>query len=124
MALSRLAGLDPQVRARAEWCVALAQAYDVPVTVTSGYRPTSQQRELYEQYRACVAKGTFGTDRCPTRWPANPPGESAHEYRWAWDSVVPDNVQAWWNAVRRYAGFYVPPNDVIHAEVPNWRQYR
>lgn len=121
MGLSKLGGLNPALQPYARWCLDVAAAYGVPITVTSVYRPTSQQRELYEQYQACLRAGTFGTSRCPTRWPANPPGQSAHEYGLAWDSVAPEHAQAWWKSVREFAGFRVPANDVIHAEYPNWR---
>lgn len=119
----QLSGLHPQVRAAAEWCLRVAEYYGVKVTVTSAYRSTAHQKQLYDQYRNCVNKGIFGTPACPTRWPANPPGQSAHEYRLAWDSVVQPQYQSWWNRVREMAGFRIPPNDAIHAEVPNWRQY-
>jgi hypothetical protein len=123
VALNKLAGLHPALQPNARWAVAVAQHYNVPVNITSVYRPTSQQRELYDQYRRCVDAGTFGTSRCPTKWPANPPGQSAHEYGLAWDSTVAAQHQAWWNRVRELAGFRVLANDVIHAELPDWRKY-
>lgn len=124
MALSsKVGGLARGIQPAVRWCLAVAEYYGVGVTVTSGKRSSSEQRRLYEQYAKCVREGTFGTPRCPTRWPANPPGTSAHEYGLAWDSVVDARYQDWWNRVREAAGFRVPRNDAIHAEVPNWRQY-
>lgn len=108
----QLRGLNPVVRVHAQWCLDVANHYGVPVTVTSGVRSRQKQQYLYDQWKAGKSK-----------WPANPPGQSAHEYKLAWDSTVPEPYWAWWNMVRRAAGFRVPDHDRIHAEVPNWRQY-
>ena len=119
----KLRGLDPAVRAAAQWTLDVAQYYGVPVTVTSGYRSLAQQRTLRAQHEQCVREGRYPGPP-PCAWPANRPGDSAHNFGWAWDSVVPSRYQSWWNELRRYAGFRVPDHDAIHAEVPNWRQYR
>jgi hypothetical protein len=89
-----------------------AQKFGVPVTVTSSYRSIEQQRKLYAAYKAGNS-----------RFPANPPGYSGHNYGLAWDSVVPDPYREWWGRVREAFGFRVPANDWIHAEVPNWQRY-
>lgn len=107
-----LAGLNPGLRPNAQWCLDVAAYYDVPVTVTSVYRSWAAQAELYQRYLAGRSK-----------YPANRPGDSAHNFGLAWDSVVPDWAQDWWDAVRRYAGFEVLPNDRIHAQLPRWRDY-
>jgi len=118
----KLAGLRESVREAASWCLDVAQYYGVPVTVTSGHRTWAEQERLYRNYQQCLASGSYGrTPDC--MYPANPPGDSAHNYGLAFDSVVPAWAQEWWTYVRRYAGFDVPPGDVIHAAVPNWRQY-
>ena len=123
MSRARLAGLDPNVREAAEWALYWADYYGVPVTVTSGYRSWETQARLRRNYEACVASGEFGrTPGC--RFPANRPGDSAHNWGWAWDSTVPDQYQDWWDYVRELAGFKVLANDRIHAEVPDWRSYR
>lgn len=112
MSRMRLAGLHPAVREAAEWALGWAEYYGVPVTVTSGFRSMEKQRELrraWEQGRS--------------RWPANRPGDSSHNYGLAWDSTVPEWAQSWWTMVREAAGFEVLPNDVIHAQVPRWRDY-
>lgn len=109
---TRLQGLHRQVREAADWCLEVAAYYDVPVTVTSGYRSWQQQAKLRQDY-----------EEGRSRWPANRPGDSAHNYGLAWDSVVPAWAQSWWSDVRRLAGFEVLPNDVIHAQVPGWRHY-
>jgi hypothetical protein len=119
---SRLAGLEPDVKAGAEWCLAVADYYGVPVTVVSGKRSSQEQARLYRNYRECVARGEFGrSSRC--KYPANPPGESAHEFGLAFDSVVAPELMDWWVRVRRAAGFHVIEGDLPHAEVPNWRAY-
>lgn len=112
MRAAKLSGLHPQVRAHAEWALEWADYYGVPVDVTSGLRTLDEQarlRRAWEEGRSA--------------WPANRPGDSAHNFGLAWDSVVPEWAQAWWNYVRRLAGFDVLQGDEIHAEVPNWRQY-
>jgi hypothetical protein len=119
---SRLRGLQRDVKGAAEWALAWADYYDVPVQITSGKRSMRLQRKLRDRYERCVASGEFGkTDYC--RWPANRPGQSAHNYALAWDSTTDPQYQSWWNQVRGLAGFSIPSNDHIHAEVPGWRNY-
>lgn len=118
----RLAGLDTSVREAAEWCLQWADYYNVPVTVNSGFRSWAEQQKLYTNYLQCLQEGAMGS-RPDCMYPANPPGDSAHNFGFAWDSSVPDWALSWWVYVRQLAGFRVPPNDLIHAEVPNWRQY-
>jgi len=117
-----LAGLDAGLRPAAQWCLDVAAFYGVPVQVTSVYRSWTAQRELRDRYERCVERGQVGMTR-ECRWPANRPGDSAHNYGLAWDSVVPEWAQEWWNAVREVAGFYIPPNDPPHAALPNWRDF-
>lgn len=118
----KLLGLEPSVKEAAEWCLEVADFYAVPVTVVSGKRSRSEQARLYRNYQQCLASGRFGrTKDC--MYPANPPGQSAHEYALAWDSVVEPRLMNWWAQVRRAAGFHVLENDLPHAEAPNWRAY-
>ena len=119
---SRLQGLHRDVKGAAEWALGWADYYGVPVTVTSGARSMRKQTQLRKNYEDCLERGEFGkTARC--RWPANRPGDSAHNYALAWDSTTSPEYQAWWNHVRALAGFSIPLHDHIHAEVPNWRRY-
>ena len=106
----KLKGLQPDVRAAAAWTLDVADYYGVPVTVTSTKRSWLKQYQLYRRYQAGQS-----------RFPANPPGQSSHEYGLSFDSTVPEEFIPWWTMVRWYAGFRVPPNDWIHAEAPNWR---
>jgi D-alanyl-D-alanine carboxypeptidase len=103
-----------------------AHRYGIPVTVTSGYRSWAEQTKLRGQYERCLAAGEEiepGNPNPACRWPANEPGDSAHNYGLAWDSWVPKPYVWYWAYLRRAAGFHVPEHDVIHAEVPNWRQF-
>lgn len=105
-------GLHPGVRAAAQWALEVAASYGLAPTITSTYRPFAEQAILYRAWR-----------RGRSRFPANPPGQSGHQYGFAWDSVVPTSQLALWTMIRQAAGFHVPPNDVIHAEVPYWPRY-
>lgn len=113
----RLAGVHPAVRERAEWAVRYASQYIEPPRITSGYRSLERQAQLRRDW-----------ERGRSRWPANRPGDSSHNFGLAFDSVLPDrwkgnpDAEAWWRAVREYAGFHIPANDSIHAEVPDWRR--
>lgn len=96
-----------------------AGRFGVRPIVTSGYRSWHEQMQLRNDYLAGRS-----------RWPANAPGDSAHNFGWAWDSVLPAPyrgnaaAESWWKAVREWAGFEVPSNDAIHAQVPNWRRFK
>lgn len=108
----RLAGTHPEVRAAATWALGWADHYGVPITVTSGKRTWEDQERLYRSY----LQGR-------SRFPANRPGDSSHQYGLAFDSTTENRFQDWWSMVRRMAGFEVLENDIIHAQVPSWRQY-
>ena len=105
-------GLHPEVRLRADWALGWAAHYNVPVTVTSTRRTWEEQQRLRTRW-----------EQGKSKFPANKPGDSAHQWGLAWDSVTEPEYQAWWNEVRRLAGFEVLSHDRIHAQVPNWRQY-
>lgn len=130
----QLAGLQPQVRERAELALDWAQYLKVgPVTVTSTTRTWAEQTKLRQRYDACIAAGEPITPSNPNpgcRYPANQPGDSAHNFGLAWDSWVPDGQwqPGWshwdaWIYLRRWAGFHVPDSDRVHAEVPSWRDH-
>jgi len=118
----KLAGIHPDVRAAADWALSWAEFYDVPITVTSGIRSWEEQNRLYQRHVKCVQLGLSGTPG-DCRFPANPPGDSSHQYGLSFDSATESKYQPWWNEVRRLAGFEVLENDLIHAQVPNWRIY-
>lgn len=107
---NRLNGIHPEVKEAANWALGWADYYRVPITVTSGYRSWTRQAELRRRYESGQS-----------RYPANRPGDSSHNYGLSFDSTAPPWAQSWWNHVRSLAGFSVPANDEIHAEVPEWR---
>lgn len=109
----QLAGLDTRLREHAERTVEYARQLGVAPVVTSTRRSASEQARLYANWKAGLNK-----------YPVAPVGQSAHQYGVAWDSVVPPEQQALWNAVRRAFGWYVPEGDLVHAEFPNWTAYR
>jgi len=111
--MMQLRGLDSRVRPYAEYAHEIARYYGIDPTITSTFRSWESQDRLRKRW-----------ERGESRFPANRPGDSAHGYGWAWDSVVPASQQGLWNQIREYVGFRVPPGDLIHAEVPGWRQYR
>jgi len=108
-----LRGLDSRLRPYAEYTFQLAQYYGLTPRVTSVFRGWAQQARLRDRW-----------ERGLSRWPANRPGDSAHNFGWAFDTAVPESQQADWDAIRRYVGWRVPEHDYIHAELPDWRQYR
>lgn len=118
----RLRGLEPDIREGAELSLEWASYFGIPVDITSTLRTMDQQRRLRMRYEECRIAGQVGQPG-PCRYPANRPGDSAHNFGLAWDSSVPAADQELWNDIRRYVGFRVPDHDAIHAELPNWRQY-
>lgn len=118
-----LRGLQPQVRAAAQWAIDVATRYNVPVTVTSTVRPWEEQARLRARWERAGRPAQCVQTRTGVVCPANRPGDSAHEWGMAWDSDVPPYARRWWIVVRRAAGFQVFDHDDVHAEVPNWRRY-
>lgn len=107
----QLRGLHPVVRDAAEYAVKIAAGYDIPVTITSGFRTWEEQAKLRAAY-----------ERGETPYPANRPGDSSHNWGLGWDSWVPDQYQAAWDYIRAAVGFQTyPTRDKVHAEYPGWR---
>jgi len=110
------------VRSVAEWAITVARFNGINPIVTSGFRSFTEQAQLRANFERCVARGVFPSPpNC--RFPANRPGDSSHNYGLSFDSVVPGSQLATWTAIREWVGFHVPSNDVIHGEVPGWRQW-
>lgn len=107
-----LRGLHEEIRPYAEYAHRIARYYGFDPRVTSTYRSWGQQSRLRRRYLAGESP-----------FPANRPGDSAHNYGLAWDSVVEPRYQDAWDYIREWVGFEVPGNDRIHAQVPGWRQY-
>src|SRR5690348_7614135 len=120
MAGTDFAGLHPGLKPYAEYAMQIAKFNGIRPYVTSVARTWADQAKLYANYIAGKS-----------RYPANAPGDSAHQPRTvaglegalAFDSTVPPEQQDAWDAIRRYVGFRVPENDRIHAELPEWRSY-
>ena len=114
----QLRGLHPQVRERAELVLRFANRFGVRPVVTSTYRSFLEQDQLRRAFLA--GESSF---------PANRPGDSAHNFGLAFDSVLPAGLRGvprferGWKSIREAAGFAVPSNDDIHAEVPGWRRF-
>jgi len=117
-----LRGMRSGVRPYAEYAHSIAQAYGINPRVTSSYRSWADQLRLYSKHLRCRSEGRFPSPP-DCMFPANRPGDSSHGYGFSWDSVVPAHQLPLWTAIRQYVGFAVPPNDTIHAEVPQWRRY-
>jgi hypothetical protein len=118
----QLRGLHEALRPNAQWALDVADYYGIPVEITSVERSWSDQQKLYDNYVKCVQTGRFGREP-GCMYPANRPGDSAHQYGLAWDSWVPEQYREAWKYIRRYAHFEVPDHDWIHAQLPNWRSY-
>lgn len=117
-----LRGMHPDVRPHAEYSHKIARAYGLSPIVTSTYRSWANQTKLYAKHLRCVQEGRFPSPP-DCRYPANRPGDSSHNHGLSWDSVVPVADVPLWTEIREWVGFRVPRNDLIHAEVPGWRQY-
>lgn len=100
------------MRPYAEWAHQIAHAYGIRPVVTSTFRSWEEQARLRREYEAGRS-----------RWPANRPGDSSHNWGLAWDSWVPEDQWPLWTAIREAVGFEVLPNDRIHAQVPDWRTW-
>src|SRR5207245_3122297 len=72
-----LLALDPDLRDAAQSLLDAAGAAGLQPRITSTLRSHSEQRRLYSRFLA----GQSG-------YPVAPPGQSAHEYGWAFDMVV------------------------------------
>jgi hypothetical protein len=123
-----LAGIHQQLRPYADQALAIARENGIPVTVTSVFRSLDFQRRLRANYELCLARGKSGqavsvTPGMSCAYPANRPGDSSHNFGLAWDSITEERFQPFWNEIRRWVGWEVPPGDVIHAELPGWRRY-
>ena len=109
---SKLRGLHPDVRGAAEYAIDIARYYGINPQVTSGYRSNREQQRL----RTAWENGR-------SRFPANRPGDSSHNFGLSFDSWVPPSDLPLWNAIRAWVGFQLIAKDEVHAEVPNWRDF-
>jgi len=75
-----LKGLDNQVREQAECAFKIANQFGITPVVTSIVRGWAEQLVLRQKW-----------ERGESQFPANRPGDSAHQYGLAFDSWVPDD---------------------------------
>ena len=87
-----------------EFVEALGAARLLP-QVTSTLRSTSEQRRLFDRYQRGLSK-----------FPAAPPGQSAHEYGLAFDLTCQDQELAG-RTWLEWGGFWSPA-DYVHFELP------
>ena len=123
-----LRGLHADLKPYAQYAYDLARYYGLTPQVTSVYRGMAQQARLRSNWEECQARGLYPSDASlgyglSCKWPANRAGDSGHNYGLAWDSWVPPDQMADWVAIREWVGWTIPPNDQIHAELPDWRTY-
>lgn len=112
--MSLLDGLAPELIPWAYRLFDLAEAAGVHPRVTSGTRSHQLQETLYKK---------FLEGREP--YLVAVPGQSAHEYGYAFDMVVPSRIdQADLGTVWvGWGGVYGGKKDPVHFEFPNWRAY-
>lgn len=108
--------LNPEVHRRMNAMLADVRRRGIPIRVTSTYRSTAKQRQLYE---AWLARGKKGL-------PAAPPGLSTHEYGLAFDVAFPRANDLEVATIARQHGLvWFGPQDRIHFDPfgPNsWRE--
>jgi len=117
-----LRGLHRDLRDPAEFAMEIARFNGINPVISSVTRTFTNQARLRANFERCVAQGRFPSPpNC--LFPANRPGDSAHNYGFAFDSIVPASQQRTWDAIRTWVGWRVPGNDLIHAELPEWRRF-
>jgi hypothetical protein len=95
-------GLDPELQKR---LMAAAEVYGKPLTISSGFRSSAKQKELYEDYKAGRS-----------RFPAAPPGSSKHESGMAVD-IAEYKDPAAVAALRSQGLMQTVSGDPVHFEV-------
>lgn len=113
--MASLKGLQPWFLPYAEWLVAVGRHFDSRLVVTSGYRDSTAQAQLYERFQ-----------RGETDIPAAPPGRSMHEHGLAFDiarlgfRAKDDPYLRWlgWVWQTYVGGSYGGESDPVHFSVP------
>jgi D-alanyl-D-alanine carboxypeptidase len=105
--------LIPELVPYARELIRAANAAGLQPRVTSTRRSYADQKRLYDRYLAGASE-----------YPAAPPGQSAHEYGWAFDMIVspleelPAVGQYWESLGGVWGGHY---HDNIHFEYPGFK---
>ena len=107
--MASLSELDPELVPWANQLVGEASARGYSPRVTSTVRTHGEQARLYRRFVA----GTWP-------YPVAPPGQSAHEYGWAFDMVTePFDALAELGALwESWGGTYGGSRDRVHFELP------
>ena len=106
MALN-LTRIHPSLKTVARNLPKVAASQGFQVRITSGYRSRAQQAKLYNDY--VTGKALY---------PANPPGQSAHEYGLALD-ILSTNTNALVNMLSSVGLLWAGPGDPIHFQMPS-----
>ena len=72
--MATLTGLHPQLLPWAKWLLEVGRYYDSRLVVTSGYRDSMKQAQLYDRWQRGLSE-----------IPAAAPGRSLHQYGLAFD---------------------------------------
>jgi len=106
-----IATLIPELRAPAKALLDLAQRAGVGPRITSTLRSHSAQARLYRRFQ-----------RGQNQYPVAPPGQSAHEFGYAFDMVVigPENQADLGQVWTSWGGVYGGTADPIHFEYPGF----
>ena len=104
-------GLIPELQEAGRYLDRVVHDSGLQGRVTSTVRTRGDQEKLYRKYLAGQSQ-----------FPATPPGQSAHEYGWAFDYVVSPyeyqtDVGLFW---RDQMGGVWTPKDVVHFEYPGF----
>lgn len=106
--MSRWGRTDTRLVPFADGLYRVAIQYRLNPRITSTFRSYASQERLYRRYL-----------RGESRFPAAPPGRSAHEKGLAFDMVSDDNE--WLGAVWNNWGGKWSPTDSVHFGLHNWR---
>lgn len=96
-------GMQPWLAPYAGWLLELLTANGVRYTITSVYRSTAKQQQLYDRWLKGVNK-----------YPVAKPGTSKHERGLAMDVVMPDWAYPQLGAIWQQMGGFWSPKDEIH----------
>ena len=111
-----MTSIDALIPELAQACRALLQLAGqagVPLQITSTLRTSSEQKHLYHEYLAGHSK-----------YPAAPPGTSAHEFGYAFDAVTPSasDQNDFGTVWEQWGGVWGGRNrDPIHFEYPGFK---
>ncbi len=108
-----LDALIPELQPAARALVDVANRAGVNPRITSTLRSGTEQARLYRRFLAGLS-----------RYPAAPPGTSAHEYGWAFDLIVngEENQYDLGSVWQSWGGVWGGASDSIHFEYPGFKE--